>query len=69
MIVMTSVITLLPVGMDIQIKIKKENFQITVENILNSIENRLIGESKIRFKRNRIEAKKNSKPNPIELEE
>ena len=51
------------------IKIKKENFDSTVENIFNSMGNKLIGESKLRFKRERLRRKKMAKPNPIELEE
>ena len=51
------------------IKIKKENFDSTVENIFNSLENKLIGESKLRFKRERLRRMKMSKPNPIELED
>ena len=50
------------------IKTTKEGVATTIENIFKNMENRMIGQSKIAFKRRRLEAKKNRKPNPIEIE-
>jgi GLPGLI family protein len=51
------------------IEIRKKDYKMAVENILKSLENKLMGDSKLRFKRQRIASKKKAKPNPIELEE
>lgn len=50
------------------IKTTKSGYASAVENVIKSFEDMLIGDSKIRFKRQRQEGKKNIKPNPIELE-